>query len=254
MAGAGADAAWPLRGGLALNFKLVKAVRKLSLPHTEKSVLGALAEHAHDDGSWAYPSVRTLASECSLSPRTVQKALRRLEKRRLIEPMKVSGGRRSTVYRVTPGNYGQSSLFEGLHPRTPGRRTAHQGPATANGSASNRERRSPEVSGKTKEPPVNQQSAAAAPPVDWIPLDAWAAYIEMRRIMRRPLSPLGVDLVIRKLAELREEGNDPRGVLEQCVRGGWTELYPLRGPAARGGTRAEERDQKNLRTAGFIVH
>lgn len=46
---------------------------------TTKSVAVALADHASQDGSKAFPSVKLLADKCEVSPRTIQRALRRLE-------------------------------------------------------------------------------------------------------------------------------------------------------------------------------
>jgi hypothetical protein len=43
-------------------------------------VLLALADHAHDDGRCAWPSVQTIARKTRMSRRGVQKALRELEK------------------------------------------------------------------------------------------------------------------------------------------------------------------------------
>ena len=42
-------------------------------------VLIALADHAHSDGSNAFPSVKTIAREARMSERNVQRALRALE-------------------------------------------------------------------------------------------------------------------------------------------------------------------------------
>jgi DNA-binding transcriptional regulator YhcF (GntR family) len=46
---------------------------------TTKSVAVALADHASQDGSKAFPSVKLLADKCEVSPRTIQRALRKLE-------------------------------------------------------------------------------------------------------------------------------------------------------------------------------
>lgn len=48
-------------------------------------VLIALANHAHEDGSNAFPSVKTIAARARLSERATQEALRRLEKSGEIE-------------------------------------------------------------------------------------------------------------------------------------------------------------------------
>lgn len=46
---------------------------------TTKAVAVALADHAWQDGTKAFPSIRLLADKCEVSTRTVQRALRRLE-------------------------------------------------------------------------------------------------------------------------------------------------------------------------------
>jgi DNA-binding transcriptional regulator YhcF (GntR family) len=46
---------------------------------TTKAVAVALADHASQDGTKVFPSVKLIASKCEISRRTVQRALRRLE-------------------------------------------------------------------------------------------------------------------------------------------------------------------------------
>lgn len=131
----------------------MSAVFDLDLPSSEKLVLLAMADHARDDGTGCYPSVDRLARKSSLSRRGVQKIARRLEQAGLIEPSKVSRGRRSTEYRITLDNREPRSLFPPTQPRTPGH-------PTANLSASNREPGSPESSGTVIEPSGSQNPAA----------------------------------------------------------------------------------------------
>lgn len=54
-------------------------VFKLSIPSTEKFVLLALADFGQDDGTNIFPSVPTLAQKVSMSERTVQGAIKRLQ-------------------------------------------------------------------------------------------------------------------------------------------------------------------------------
>jgi Helix-turn-helix domain len=51
---------------------------ELSIPSTEKLVLLAMADHAREDGTGCYPSIKRLARKTSLTRRGVQKVLRRL--------------------------------------------------------------------------------------------------------------------------------------------------------------------------------
>jgi len=57
-----------------------------------------LADHAHDDGGGAYPSVETIARLARLTPRGAQKALRKLVSAGLIQATPRTG--KTTLYRV----------------------------------------------------------------------------------------------------------------------------------------------------------
>jgi hypothetical protein len=65
-------------------------------------VLLALAEHSHDDGSKAFPTVETLMKRARLSRRAVQSALRSLEQNEAIEKTG-STAAGVAVYRVVMG-------------------------------------------------------------------------------------------------------------------------------------------------------
>jgi hypothetical protein len=62
------------------------AWERAQLPPSEKLVLLALADHAHDDGTSAKPGVAYLAWKTDLSERTVQRSLKYLEDVGLIAP------------------------------------------------------------------------------------------------------------------------------------------------------------------------
>jgi len=55
----------------------------ISLPPTPKLVLMALADEA-DDRGFCFPSIRHVASKCSMTPRSVQRLIRRLAQDRLV--------------------------------------------------------------------------------------------------------------------------------------------------------------------------
>ncbi len=86
-----------------MSYKLVNAIFRIGLPRAEKQVLQALASHAHDDGSGAWPSINTLMHFTGLSERGVRDALRALEERDYIvaETDKTGGNPTQTVrYRI----------------------------------------------------------------------------------------------------------------------------------------------------------
>jgi hypothetical protein len=62
----------------------------------------------------------------------------------------------------------------------------------------------------------------------WIPADAWDAFKEMRRKIRKPMTERAESLAITKLAELKAEGQDVRSVIEQSVLSCWAGLFPVK--------------------------
>jgi hypothetical protein len=65
----------------------------------------------------------------------------------------------------------------------------------------------------------------------WIPQDAWGAYLEMRESIGAPLTARAAGIAIKRLKQLKEEGNDPVVVLEQSVFRSWRGLFPVRAEA-----------------------
>lgn len=85
-----------------MSIMVIAAVWRCDVPYpSDKLVLIALADHAHDDGGGSYPSVERLVKMTGLSERTVRTSLRRLEDGGHIK----GTGRcqRTTVYHVHPG-------------------------------------------------------------------------------------------------------------------------------------------------------
>jgi hypothetical protein len=63
---------------------------------------------------------------------------------------------------------------------------------------------------------------------DWIPLQTWLAFVEMRRTIRSPMTGHAVDLAIRKLAVLKASGEDIEEVLNESILNNWKGLFPVR--------------------------
>lgn len=61
----------------------------------------------------------------------------------------------------------------------------------------------------------------------WVPEDAWKAWLEVRPKVKAPNTPNALKLALRDLERLRDQGNDPRAVLEAAVVKGWRGLFPV---------------------------
>lgn len=68
---------------------------------------------------------------------------------------------------------------------------------------------------------------------DWVDPEAWAEFVAMRKKIKRPLTDYAMKLAIKKLAELKEEGYDPKEVLEQSIMCCWLGLFPTKQPKNR---------------------
>ena len=93
----------------------------------------------------------------------------------------------------------------------------------------------PDTRNQIKEKPKNKSSAQTAPFVlpDWIPVEEWNGFVEMRQRMRSPLTSRAKYLCISKLASLLQQAQRPEAVLNQSVENGWKGLFPLNGKSVR---------------------
>ncbi len=76
---------------------------------------------------------------------------------------------------------------------------------------------------KTPKAPL---STLAVP--DWIPVEPWNAWLEVRKVKRAANTEHALDLAIRKLDKMRGEGQSPAAVLDQSTLRSWTGLFPVK--------------------------
>ena len=83
-------------------------------------------------------------------------------------------------------------------------------------------------------PPEAGGGGGKPPAPDWLPAEAWAGYLAMRKrkASRAPFTDRARALVLAELQRLRADGHDVAGVLDQSVRNGWTDVYPVKAGAA----------------------
>lgn len=62
---------------------------------------------------------------------------------------------------------------------------------------------------------------------DWIPAEAWAGYVEMRKKIRKPMTDRAVKLQIGVLEKLRAEGQNIEAVIDQSVMNSWQGLFAI---------------------------
>lgn len=169
-------------------------------------------KHFHDGRYWTYNSILAFESLFPyLTAKQIRSALSCLEDEGFI----VSGNYNQSTYDRTKwySPNGQLDL-----------------PCRANGF-------DPEGKPIPVSKPVGKQSSITALP-DWLPLDAWNGWIEMRKQIKKPPSERAISMAIKKLETLAEQGHDPAKVLDQSTMSSWTDLYPVKKDNNSNGKRA----------------
>jgi hypothetical protein len=234
------------------------AIFYLDIPASEKLVLLAMADHARDDGTGCYPSIRLLAQKTSQTRRGVQKIVARLESRGLLVGPPIErrkGGRDgrgrgiSTEYQIVVENGERGSLFTPQQGRTTEQTSANASAGRANVEMQKGEHGSPESS-RTVSEPSNQNPTRFALP-DWVPQPAWNDFLEMRKSLRATPTEKAKALLVRQLEKLKAEGHDPQAVLEQSVERGWKGLFELSGQKTRKGVSFDGRKQQSGANGGY---
>lgn len=64
---------------------------------------------------------------------------------------------------------------------------------------------------------------------EWVSIEAWDGYLEMRKTIKKPLTERGKKLALGKLNDLRRQGFDPSMVLDQSTFMSWQGLFPIKG-------------------------
>jgi hypothetical protein len=78
-----------------------------------------------------------------------------------------------------------------------------------------------------REAEVEIKTEGAALP-EWIPVEQWNAFIEMRKSKKASPTPYATKLLIKRLDSLRKEGQNAAKVLDQSTANCWKDLFPVR--------------------------
>lgn len=65
------------------------------------------------------------------------------------------------------------------------------------------------------------------PPL-WITQESWEAFHEMRKKIKVPLTAYAEKLIVIELCRLKSAKEDPQACLDQSIRNGWRDVFPLR--------------------------
>jgi hypothetical protein len=71
---------------------------------------------------------------------------------------------------------------------------------------------------------------------DYINKDVWDAYLDMRKTIKKKPTDKAITMLLKKLDEYRQAGDDPNEILSRSVMNGWTGIFPLDRKGAQVGT------------------
>lgn len=103
----------------------------------------------------------------------------------------------------------------------------------AEGNASNVTKTSPEKRREEVIPPKSPKGESVVLP-DWMPLDAWEGFSEMRNRIKKPMTHRAKGLIVASLGKMRERGIDVKDVLDASTRNGWQDVYEPKVVSGRG--------------------
>lgn len=64
---------------------------------------------------------------------------------------------------------------------------------------------------------------------DWIPLETWNAFLEMRKRIKKPATDFAKKLIVGKLEKFKSQGQDVVAILEKSITSGWQDVFELKG-------------------------
>ena len=70
-----------------------------------------------------------------------------------------------------------------------------------------------------------KEDKAQAPLPAWLPQDAWAGYVEMRKRIRKQMTPRAQQLVLKSLADMQAKGLSVAQSLDNSTRNSWVDVY-----------------------------
>lgn len=176
-------------------------------------------------GKRTYPSIDTLCLWTSLAPNTVSGALKDLQKGGFIDikSYRLPNARFRGHEYIFLGLLNDCNLKEKLTPPS-NFEPAIEGAIEPSNFEGKIEEEEKEKNKKEKEKEKN-----ILPLPDWLPLEDWNDYLEMRdKKGRGKATNRAKQLIIIKLDELRKKGDDPAMVLRESIINNWTGVFALK--------------------------
>lgn len=182
---------------------------------TELLMLLAIADMADDDGH-AFPSVGTLAKKCRMKPRNANYILKALQESGELQVRVGKGPYGTNLYRINVKTLQQAAGVQ---------RSAGVGAMACIPPATECANPLQHIAPKTSVKRQLDKGVLPSPP-DWVPEGSWTAFVEMRKEIKKPLTPRSMAMIVNRLASFKDQGLDIAEALDQSTRSSWRDIYP----------------------------
>lgn len=185
-----------------MSIKLMSWAWETSFPQTEKMVLLCLCDFANDNGD-CWPAVDTIAKKCSVTDRTVQRAIKRLTEWGILSVGHATG--KANQYHIHPRHSVTPDTVSPPKMTTKPPTQCHPTPDTV----------SPKPSKNHQEPSVSNKRARKPAGVSD---QVWSDFQEHRKAKRAPLTASAMSAIEREAAKAGWEIED---ALTETMLRGW---------------------------------
>lgn len=208
-----------------------------SLIRTDLAVLAVMLDYVKRDTGVCFPSVATMVRESGVPRTTVLRSIKRLEDARWLSADRRNGA--STRYVLTSPVSGTSPVggTGATWNATGATQVLRTGPVHGTEAVPSADPQ-PEVKanqGKNQSARAKNEPSADVPA--WLPAAAWQSWMDHRKQVGRKFTPHAQELSIKRLAELRGQGHDPKKLIDLAIESGWSSVNPRETTKATAGSR-----------------
>jgi len=234
----------------------------IKAPPLYKAVLLLIASYANPDGTRIFQSSRGIASLLGCDRKTVQNALKFWRDQSVLVLTHSGNGRNhANEYRInlnqetnggmdTPfldANGGMDTPFEQIN----GGQNGGQ-----NGGPTHPPPKSPKLPNKKERSlrslNITERRTQVTEDFSLEVYEALLEFEKLRQRMRKPITERAFDLLLKRLAQLRQEGNDPLEVVNQSIMNNYQGFWPVK-KEGRNGQGRQNKPSANEAVEGTLA-
>jgi hypothetical protein len=190
------------------------------LTPAEKLLLMVLADYHNTETKTSYPSVPLLAVESLVDERKARRLLQSLSEKgviNIIHPERQGRGARSEYEFVGLEKGGSNaSLFDEKGGKKGGQKEGQKGGQKGG-----------QIAIPNKEELIASAKNIEQALPDWLPLESWNAYLDMRKAKKKNPTEGAIKMILKELDDCRKQGQSVKKILDRSTINSWTGVFPL---------------------------